>query len=84
MQARAAVATRWAKATDREAETAPARKGFLAKLEREVDPEGVLPPEVRLQRAVELRRAHMLRASLKSAQVRRERREVAARGDVSR
>lgn len=84
LQARAAVTTRWAKVTDREAETAPARNGWLAKLEREVDPEGVLSPEVRLQRAVELRKAHLLRAALKSAQVRRERREAAARGDVSR
>lgn len=36
--------TRWAKEPDRKAATAPARKGFRARFEREVDPEGKLSP----------------------------------------
>lgn len=51
--------------------TAPAREGFLARFEREADPDGVLSPEERSRRAEALRRAHMARLALKSAQARR-------------
>jgi hypothetical protein len=38
LRARMASAERWARATDRAAQTAPARRGLRAKFEREVDP----------------------------------------------
>lgn len=41
--------------------TAPARSGFLARFEREADPDGTLSPEERERRANLLLRAHMLR-----------------------
>ena len=50
--------------------TRPAREAFLAKLELEVDPDGVLPPEERRRRAEHLRRAHLARASLAAARAR--------------
>lgn len=51
--------------------TASARAAFLAKLEREADPEGALPPDERRRRAEALRRAHLARASLAAAQAKR-------------
>ncbi len=51
--------------------TAPAREAFLAKFEREVDPDGQLPPEERRRRAEHARRAHMARISRLSAIARR-------------
>jgi hypothetical protein len=53
--------------------TASARAAFLAKLEQEVDPGGLLAPEERLRRAEALRRAHLARASLAAAEKRRSR-----------
>ena len=54
--------------------TQAARKGFLQRFEREVDPEGVLEPAERARRAEAARKAYMLRLALKSAQARRSRR----------
>jgi hypothetical protein len=51
--------------------TAKARAAFLAKFEREADPEGVLPPEERRRRAESLRRAHFARLALASVKARR-------------
>jgi hypothetical protein len=50
---------------------APALAGFLAKFEREVDPDGRLTPAERKRRAEAARRAHMTRLALKSAAARR-------------
>jgi hypothetical protein len=50
---------------------APARRGFLARFELEVDPDGVLPIEERLKRAERARKAYMLRLAVKSADARR-------------
>lgn len=58
--------------------TEPARKAFLARFEREVDPEGKLPPEERARRAEHAKRAHFQRMALKSAQARRRKAEGAA------
>jgi hypothetical protein len=63
----------WAKTSDRAARTAPARAAALDRFEREVDPEGVLPPAERARRAEHARKAYFLRLSLKSAQSRRAR-----------
>ena len=54
--------------------TKPARDGFLAKFEREVDPNNELTPQERHKRAEHARKAHMQRMALKSAQTRRRRR----------
>lgn len=53
--------------------SAPGRAAFLARFEREVDPEGVLSPEERARRAESARRAYMSRLALRSAQARRRR-----------
>ena len=50
--------------------TKPATAGFLARFEREVDPDGVLPREERQRRALAARRAHMRRLAMRSAAVR--------------
>ncbi len=51
--------------------TAAARKAFLAKFEKDVDPQGLLPEDERQRRADAARKAHFARLGLKSAQVRR-------------
>jgi hypothetical protein len=51
--------------------TAPARKAFLERFEREVDPDGILEPAERARRAEHAKRAYFSRLALKSAQARR-------------
>ena len=50
--------------------TAKARSSFLARFEREVDPERLLPEAERLRRAEYARRAHFARLALASARAR--------------
>src|SRR5690606_34011712 len=71
--ARLAVHVRWAACEDRTAATAAARAAFAARFEREVDPEGKLPPAERARRAQLAKSAFYRRLALKSAQVRRAR-----------
>ncbi len=61
----------WARTPDRAARTANARKAQLDRFEREVDPDGILPPAERALRAASARKAYYLRLALKSAQARR-------------
>lgn len=70
MRARIGAHESWARTTDRSARTEKARRSFLERFEREVDPDGVLDPAERRVRAEHARKAHMLRMSAKSAQVR--------------
>ncbi|MHB1162477.1 MAG: hypothetical protein ACYC3V_19415 [Chloroflexota bacterium] len=51
--------------------TKKARETFLARFEREVDPEGVLPEAERKRRAEYARKAYSARLALKSARARR-------------
>jgi hypothetical protein len=51
--------------------TANARKAFLDRFEREVDPDGVLTPEERARRAAHARKAYFTGLALKSAKARR-------------
>jgi len=51
--------------------TAPGRKAFLDRFETQVDPERVLSPEERAERAHHALQAHMARLALRSAQARR-------------
>jgi hypothetical protein len=73
LRARIAANTRWAFVTDRGAATAAARAAANARWDREVDPEGKLPPEERARRAASLRKAHFSRMALASAKKRRRR-----------
>lgn len=66
--------TRWSKANSpdaRRAGTAKARETRLRNLERQADPDGVLPPEELAAAVTRLRSAHMKRMALVSAQRRR-------------
>lgn len=58
--------------------TRAARTAFLARFEREVDPEGLLDPEDRAARAASARKAYMLRLALKSRDARQARRATTA------
>lgn len=70
--------TSWANTGDRAARTAPAREAFLARFEREVDPDGVLAPAERARRAEHARKAHFARLALASARARASKRSGAA------
>jgi hypothetical protein len=62
----------WSRTTDRNARTRPAREAFLHRFEREVDPDGVLPPAERSRRAQHALRTHMLRLAKHSVAARRQ------------
>jgi len=51
--------------------TGPARRGFWAKWEREVDPEGKLSEAERQRRAQALLKSHMTKLALKSSRKRK-------------
>jgi hypothetical protein len=70
---RIAAEVSWARTHDRAARTSPARETFLKRFEKEVDPNGSLPPEERRQRAQHAKRAYMLQLAKRSAAVRRAR-----------
>lgn len=76
LAARIAAHDRWAHVSDRSVETAPARTAFMATFERQVDPDGILPPDERARRAEHARKAHFARLALKSARARRRSREA--------
>jgi hypothetical protein len=61
----------WSRTIDRAARTEPGRKGFLARFEREVDPDGVLPERERVRLAEHARKAYMQKLALISAARRR-------------
>lgn len=63
--------------------TALARAGFLARFEREVDPDGVLDPSERRRRAEHARRAYFTRLSLAAVQARRAKRAEQVGGDAA-
>jgi hypothetical protein len=69
LAARVAAHSKWA-VTDPIEGTAAARRAFLDRFEREVDPDGVLPPAERARRAEHARKAHMTRLALASAKAR--------------
>jgi hypothetical protein len=55
----------------RKARTQPGRDKFFERFEREVDPDGTLPPDKRRQRAEHAKRAYMLRLAKRSALARK-------------
>ncbi len=62
--------------------TVNGRAAFLARFEREVDPDGVLDPQERARRAEHARRAYMASLSLAAAKARRAKRARQA-GDAA-
>jgi hypothetical protein len=54
--------------------TANGRAMFLGRFDREVDPEGILPPEERARRAAFAKRAYFVRLAMKSAKARAKKR----------
>lgn len=71
LAARIAAHESWARTPDRAARTAAARQAFADRFEREVDPDGVLPPAERAKRAASARKAYYLRLAAASAKARR-------------
>jgi hypothetical protein len=71
INARIAAETSWARTPDRTARTHPARQAFLNRFEKQVDPDGILPPEERRQRAEHAKRAYMLQLAKRSAAARK-------------
>jgi hypothetical protein len=67
-----AAETRWGNTSQAERTRAAERgqAGLWARFEREVDPDGALPPAERAKRAANLRRAHMARVALASSRAR--------------
>ena len=63
----------WATTSDRTARTSAGTKAFLDRFGRQVDPEGVLPDEIRAAMAKHARTAYMLQLAEKSAAARRRR-----------
>jgi hypothetical protein len=50
--------------------TAPARRAFLGRFEKQVDPDGILPPAERARKAEQALRAHMAGLALRSSRAR--------------
>lgn len=71
IQARLAAYESWAQTRDRKARTAKAQQASMDRFEKQVDPDGELPPDEREQRAEAAKKAHYQRMALKSAQARR-------------
>ena len=70
LHARMAAHAKWSQHDPVEG-TAKARKAFLDRFERKVDPDGTLTPVERTRRAEHARKAYFLGLALKSAQARR-------------
>jgi len=51
----------------------PGREAFLARFEREVDPDGLMDPDERARRALAARKAYFARLAVRSAAARRAR-----------
>lgn len=51
--------------------TEPARKAFLERFDKEVDPDGILDPKERARRAEHAKKAYFARLALKSSKARR-------------
>lgn len=71
MRARIASYRSWANTSDPSARTRPGRDAFLARFEREVDPDDLLPIDERRRRALAARRAYMTKLAYRSARARR-------------
>lgn len=70
LRARVAAHSLHAQVKDPTAHTAPARRAFLDRFDRMVDPDGVLPPAERARRAESARKAYFVALALKSSRAR--------------
>lgn len=70
LRARLAAFTRWGNTENTSAATAPARRAFLDRFDREADPTGTLPAAERARRAAQLRKAYFARLALQSSRAR--------------
>jgi hypothetical protein len=73
MRGRLAAYSLHAQVVDASAHTRPARDAFMARFERQVDPDCVLAPAERQRRAEAAKRAYFTRLALQSARARRQR-----------
>lgn len=71
MQARMASLTRWAREADPHKALEPARRGFHARFEKQLDEMGVTDPAERARRGAQLKAAYMTALALKSVKARR-------------
>jgi len=76
LRARLAAHSLHAQVVDPAAHTLPARTAFDGRFERQVDPDGLLTPAERARRAEHARRAYFLGLAIKSAEVRRRRKQA--------
>lgn len=83
LRARAAAHAKWAACEDPSAATAPARRAALDRFERQVDPDGVLPPAERARRAEHARKSYFTVLALRSARSRRRSRELSVEADAA-
>lgn len=74
LRSRLAAHRSWANTADPTARTQPGRDAFLARFEREVDPDCALDPEERARRAEHARKAYFADLAYRSAVSRREKR----------
>lgn len=74
---------RWAREPDRAAATEAARRAFRDRFERQVDPDGTLPPAERARRAEHARKAYYTRLALRSAQSRRRAKQATAEAEAA-
>ncbi|REH43609.1 hypothetical protein [Kutzneria buriramensis] len=77
MRAQAGAHSMWAKTGDRTERTAIARKKFLDRFEKQVDPNGELTPAERAKRAASARRAYFTGLALRSSVARAARKKPA-------
>jgi hypothetical protein len=70
LRAQIAAHVQWSKEENPSARTENARKAFNDRFEREVDPDGKLPPSERARRAEHARKAYFKALALKSAKKR--------------
>lgn len=70
LRAQIAAHVQWSKEDDPSARTAGARKAFLDRFDRQVDPDGKLLPHERARRAEHARKAYFKALALKSAKAR--------------
>jgi hypothetical protein len=82
LRARLAAHTLHAKRDPRQT-TAKSRAAFLARFEREVDPDRALDPTERRRRAMQARRAYFTRLALAAVEARRAKRTERLGGDAA-
>ena len=75
MRARIAAHTLHSKVDSRQ-HTEPARRAFLSRFEKQVDPDGTLPEAERLRRAEHAKQAYFTALSYKAARARSQRRNA--------